>query len=168
MLRVPRCPKAKLIWCGPYAVGVLLGLDYDEAYRVLLADVRRAAAERARAEADAAYNLIHPDEVRKRLPIRITGIHSHQVGRLLNKRGVRCDFNYHDGKPLRTLKSFVRHEAEPGYAYLIDVAHHWVVVHNGLMYNSLFRPVSVEKAPSHKMARVLQWSSPLTVKYMVA
>lgn len=155
-LRYPRIPKDRTIWCGPFIVGLLLGLDYVEAYKILLADVRQAAAEVVRAAADQRYEVAGGDEVRRSQPARITGTYPHQIARLLNKRGVRCDFTELEER--QTLLSFIRHVAEPGKTYLIDAGHHWLVVRNGVMYQSHYRPTVLERAPTHRKARVLCWA----------
>lgn len=78
---------------------------------------------------------------------------------MLTKRGVRCnlvDARYE--KPRLTVQAFTRNHTKPGRAYLIDAADHWLVVMDGVMYNSHFKPIPVEKAPRYRLARVLWWA----------
>lgn len=157
LLRLPFVQKNTHVWCGPYIVALLLGVDYAEAYRLLLADARLFRRMAVHVEADRSQTIATPDDVRRVVqPVRITGTYPHQVARLLTKRGVRCRMNEAEGSP--TVLSFIRNNAKPGRAYLIDAADHWIVVMDGVMYNSLFKPVPLEKAKRYRLARVLYWA----------
>lgn len=158
-LRLPKCPDTGTIWCGPYIVALLLGIDYDEAYKALLADARKAAAEAVRVDADRDQRIPSPIELKRAKPVSVTGTYPHQVARLLNKRGVRCDLvDARADNPRLTVQSLVRHIAKPNRTYLIDAADHWLVVRDGVMYNSHFEPVLVSMAPRYRLARVLWWA----------
>lgn len=170
-MHLPDCADADPIWCGPYIVALLLGISYRDAYRLLLEDARRAAAEVVRAKAEENFHVAHPDEVRAaRQRVTVTGTHPHHIARVLTKRGVPTSFLYtgkrgkgvpaacpFDGvEPRPTLLQFARQR--PVGTFLIDVADHWVVIEDGVMYNSQFDPVPVEDAPRYRKARVLAWA----------
>lgn len=139
------------MWCGPWVVALLLGIDYGEAYSILLADARRFKAMAAHVDADRAQ-LAKPAPVK---PVSVTGTFPHQVERLLNKRGVRCNIIDQRETPITVLR-FTRER--PVGCFLIDTSDHWIVVEDGMMYNSQFDPVLVEDAPGYRKSKVKFWA----------
>lgn len=154
----PRSATGRVMWCGPFVVCLLLGVDYDEAHRIFLNDMLRTAKAVALAKADAEFEAKAKGVA---VPAEVTWTYPHQVERLLDRRGVRCNFVEwkaagYEKRP--TLLRLNREWFEPGKTYLVGLINHWLVVHDGLMYHAPHKPCPVEKAPEYKMARVEMWA----------
>lgn len=153
--------SGRTLWCGPFVVAMVTGLDYDAAYKKVLADVRRAslAARKkryaGRPEADLKWSLRTQP-----LPTVIKGTYEHQIARVLGKLGVKTTLVYSKGniKSWPTLLTFARDHTIKGHTYIVVAGHHWVTLKDGILYHSHHAPQPIEDAPRYRMARVECWA----------
>lgn len=149
-------PEGRKLWCGPFAVALLAGLDYDTAYLACQKDAKRVAKAKALAAADEeGYSVADPVAVPD-----ITWTYPHQVDRVLRSLGARpSEIQESKGtiKEWPTLLRFVREHTVPGKCYLIHLASHWLVVMDGFVYHGLHDPMPVEDIPHYKKAKVEMW-----------
>lgn len=149
-------PEGRTLWCGPFAVAMLTGLDYDSAYRACQKDAKRVAKAKALAAADEqGYSVVDPVPEPD-----ITWTYPHQVDRVLRSLGARVSDVHESQGPIGgwpTLIRFVREQTEPGKCYLIHLASHWLVVQDGIMYHGIHDPMPVEEAPRYRRAKVEMW-----------
>jgi hypothetical protein len=152
-------PEGNTMWCGPFALAVLTGVEYEEAHRWMVADARRVHRALKLAEAEAEYRAANAAELREGAPDEVDWTYPHQMERILTSKGVKTRFtNIPEGKR-PTLQSFVRNHTAKGKAYLIGVGAHWLVTMNGIVYQSLHKPCHVSEAPRYRTGRVDMWAS---------
>lgn len=150
-----KSPSGRTLWCGPFAVAMVTGLEYDEAYKKVLADIRRAIMKTRREYAKKRGVPVS----RSGLPTSVQGTYEHQIVRILNKLRVTTKLVYTGPMSKRpTLLTFVRDHTVKGRTYIIVAGNHWVTVKDGVLYHSHHDPLPVEDAPRYKMARVECWA----------
>lgn len=149
-------PAGRTLWCGPFAVAVLTGTDYDSAYEDFLAVERRAARRAIMAQGVMGWPP-EPADVDAVMPKDVDATYPVQLARALQQRGVRVSFNVPQD-PAPTLLRFVREQTIFEHTYIIHCGGHWLTVHEGEMYHAPHRPLPVEKAPRYRMAKVHAWA----------
>lgn len=144
--------SARTMWCGPYALALLSGLSYDEAYRKALRsiNVRRGkeAVERGlRRDYWQRAALKGVSHYEMRVAAKALGI---KIEWKLDAR--RRQYEHHGV----TLLTFVREHTVKGKTYLVSAANHYVVVRDGIVYdNTLTKPAHpVEEYPRAKLGRL--------------
>jgi len=141
----------RTLWCGPFAIAVITGLDYDTAYAKLLSDIRRTRMKslKRRYKGLSAYRL------REMLPKVIKGTYEHQIEGLLNKLKVKTKLVYFGGMRYRpTLITFAREHTRRGRTYILVAGHHWLTMQDGIIYHSHHAPKPVEEMAKYRMAKV--------------
>lgn len=149
----------RTLWCGPFLVAMVTGLGYDEAYRKVLGDIRRAALKQRKAkyigrDTDLKWSLrVNP------LPTVVKGTYEHQIVRILGKLGVKAKLVYTGPMAKRpTLLTFARDHTVKGKTYIVVAGHHWVTIKDGILYHSHHDPMPLEDAKRYRMARVECWA----------
>ena len=95
-------------WCGPYALAMLAGLSYDEAYPRIRHSIRRFRGA----------NVYH-------VPEHIQGVYSPDMLAAAKTLGVKLQFKRAKNWP--TLGKF-RDMMKPGRWYLVQITGHYLVV----------------------------------------
>lgn len=155
-----KSPSGRTLWCGPFAVAVLTGLGYDEAYAKVLADLRRAIMTVRRKRAERLRIKVS----RANLPTTIRGVHEHDVARTLGKLGVKVKWTNLAKRDRMTLLDFTRNHTVKGRTYLVVAGNHYEVIKDGVIYHSHIDPTPIEEATSrasksgYKLARVECWA----------
>lgn len=148
-------PEGRVPWCGPFAVAVLTGWDYDKAYEACRADLKAISRAREMVRLDSEYTAAYSINV---TDPTIEGQMAHQVQRVLFKAGVF--FEWDQDRRFRTVLEFTR--AQPEGTFLLAVGtektSHWIVIHDGMMYHSHHLPCPVSEAPRYKRSPVLNWA----------
>lgn len=145
----------RTLWCGPFAVAMVTGLEYDDAYKKVLADIRRSIM----ANWKKRYGEQRASGMRDRLPKAVMGTQEHQIARILNKLKIKCELVYYGQMKYRpTLITFVREHTVKGHTYIIVAGHHWVTIKDGILYHSHHDPIPVEDAPKYRKARIECWA----------
>lgn len=154
-------PAGRIFWCGPFAVAVLLGWEYDHAYEICLEDQRRASRAQLQAEGLRGWSPTKQDIAEHLSTVDVKATYPHQVGRVIRRYGVPCEFvvakTELGAEP--TVLTFVRQWAEPGVAYLIHASQHWFIVKDGVMYHSQHDPMPVESMPHYRRSKVFAWAA---------
>ena len=101
-------------WCGPFALSILAGQDYDDAYKRILRSLRAWRKKRGVA----------------RLPDRIQGMYPHEVMVASKTLGINLTWkrpkaNERNINP--TLKQFLDHML-PRRFYLINITRHYLTI----------------------------------------
>lgn len=146
-----RSPTGRTLWCGPFALAVVTGLEYDEAH------AKAVAVEQRRLNADAKRRGLPPGYWTKAY---FKGMTASELARTAEKLGVKADWHHvPNGKRKGpTLLTFSREHTVKGKTYVIIAGWHWVVVKDGVLYHSHVDPITVEEAPTYRMARVSCWA----------
>lgn len=152
-------PTGRTLWCGPFMVAMVTGLEYDDAYAKVLADLRR----HIKAMRAITYKG-RPDGLKWSLkqwplPTSVKGTHKEDIVRVLNKLGVKAKLTaIRKFADRPTLLTFSREHTVKGKTYIIVAGHHWLTIKDGILYHSHHDPLPVEDAPRYRMARVTHWA----------
>lgn len=150
-----RSPTNRTLWCGPFAIAMVTGLEYDEAYAKTLAHIRRKEMEGRRLFAKARGLAVS----RNGLTTSVKGLSRVKLPEILKKLKVTTDFKrVPKGKRL-TVLTFTRDHTVKGLAYIIVAGNHWMTIKDGILYHSHHDPIAVEDAPRYKMAKVDYWAA---------
>jgi hypothetical protein len=149
----------RTLWCGPFLVAMVTGLDYDTAYKKVLSDLRRSIlAARKKKYAGREHDLKWSLKVNP-LPTVVKGTYEHQIARVLGKLGVTTKLVYTGPMAKRpTLLTFAREHTVKGHTYVVVAGHHWVTIKDGVLYHAWHAPMLLEDAKRWKMARVECWA----------
>lgn len=160
MLRYPtfaggRSAAGRALWCGPFALSVLTGLDFDTCYSKAL-DV-----EKRRLRAEARKKGLRPGYWADGLSI-IKGMGLAHLQRTAERLGVRFKWTNVRKRDGLTLLTFVRQHTVKGRTYLVNAGDHYMTIRDGILYHShhacdprrwLRRPLSFPAPPRTRIGR---------------
>ena len=112
-------------WCGPYALALLSGLDYETAYKKILRSYNRYYRTQAKKRG------LHPEYWTKK---SIKGMTTYELGRAGKSLGVKIDWK----KPPErcTVLGFARDHTVKGRVYLVQTRTHFLTVLDGMIYDN--------------------------------
>lgn len=136
-------------WCGPFALAVITGLSYDDAY------AKSLAVEKRRLRTAARRRNLAPNYWTDGLSIK--SMHANAFKRTAERLGIVVKWAY-ELKDQPTLLTFTRQHTVKDRVYVVSAGNHYEVICNGILYHSHHDPMPVEDAPRYRMARVKKWT----------
>lgn len=150
-----RSPTGRTLWCGPFAIAMLSGLEYDDAYAKALAVVRREHMAVARLHAKRYGTAVSKNG----LPRSIQGLSHEKTALVLNRLKIKTKLTRILRKTERpTLLTFARNHTIKGRTYICVAGHHWVVIKDGVLYHAHHDPIALDDAPRYRLAKVDSWA----------
>lgn len=151
-----KSPSGRTLWCGPFALAVITGLPYDDAYAKAFAVEKRVARE-----ANRAYNAkrgIKSARGPYKVPKSTQGLSKGNFKEAARLLGVKVQWAHLYGKGQMTLLTFTRDHTVKDHVYVVVAGNHYEVICNGVLYHSHHDPVKIEDAPKYRMAKVTAWA----------
>lgn len=153
MLRSPtRSETRSKSWCGPYALAVLSGLTYDDAYSKMLKAINRQRSK------EAAARGLRRDYWKK---TAFKGVSTYEIRIAAKALGVKIEWATDRSRRYAhrgvTLLTFVREHTIKGKTYLVVAGNHYVVVKDGTVYDNTHTSGqhSIDDYPRAKLGRLL-------------
>lgn len=141
--------SGRTLWCGPFALAMITGLEYDEAHG------RAVRIEQRRLNKEARSRGLRAGYWRK---THFKGMGEAAFARFAERMGVRVKWTRVDKKKAVTLLTFTRDHTVKGKTYVLVAGNHFVTVKDGILYHSHHDPLPVEEAPKYKRAKVTAWA----------
>lgn len=152
-----KSPTGRTLWCGPFALAVITGLPYDEAYAKIL-DVEKRHIRQMNREHYSNRGVKNPKGP-WRVPTSLQGLHHTRLARASERLGVKMKWvSIPSKKHQMTLLTFAREHTVKDHVYVVIAGNHYEVICNGVLYHSHHDPVKIEDAPKYRMARVTYWT----------
>lgn len=137
------------LWCGPFALAMLSGVDYDTAYaKALVVKKRRLNAVAKSRGWPAGHYPVKP----------IKGMHPAELICTGERMGVRFGTLHEHGVGIgATLLTFTRDHTVAGRVYLVAAGNHFMIVQDGVLYHAHHAPMPVDDAPKYRRAIITDW-----------
>jgi hypothetical protein len=139
-MSTPTSASGRTLWCGPYAIAVIFGTDYDTAYKKTLRSVNKRLMKRSR----WAWK-----------KTRIQGLGNMAMERVIRTRYKKFIFANVERKP--TLKNYLDH-LRPNRLYVVNVTGHYVLINTKdwtISDNQLGQWVPVNETTHYMRSRVV-------------
>lgn len=150
-----RSPSGRTLWCGPFAVAMLSGLEYDEAYKKVLSVVRREHMKAARLFAERRGVAVN----KRDCPKSVQGLSRSMTAKVLNRLKIKTTLVHIPNKKARpTFLTFSRDHTIKGRTYIVVAGNHWMTLKDGILYHSHHDPIALEEAPRYRLAKVDCWA----------
>lgn len=143
-------------YCGPFAVAMLTGMDYDGAYTKLLASIRRQTMESRKRKYKNRPSDLKWSLKQWPLPTRVKGTYDYQIKECLRKLGVKVEWSKAHAKV--TVAAFADLHTVVGQTYLVCAGHHWIVLKDGVLYHAHHAPKAA-RLSNWALKRVTYWAA---------